>query len=247
MATQAKVRLRWSSGALSLALHATVIVCALLFGVVSVEKGRRAPPLEATLLPLPEPLDLQDNRESDASRAREDAAGRALPSARGPIEASERAVPEALEMPSFSPSPVIRDIGASGGEGAGLAAGPGGTGPGRGGAQGTTGPPPGAGSGESPAFARPEWIERLSEAQMLPYFPRSAIQLHMNGTAWLACQVDAHNRARRCRILRETPAGYSFGPAAMRMSRLFRIRPPTRDGLPQYDAWVRIQIDFEVP
>jgi TonB family protein len=239
MATQAKVRLRWSSGALSLALHAIVIVCALLFGMVSVEKGRRAPPLEATLLPLPEPLDLQDYRESDAPRAREDAAG----SVRSPIEAPGRTVSDAVETPSFSLSPVIRDTGAAGGEGAG----PGDPGLGRGGGQGTIGASPGAASGASPAFARPEWIERLSAAQMLPYFPRSAIQLHMNGTAWLACQVDAQGRARRCRILREAPQDYGFGPAALRMSRLFRIRPPQRDGLPQYDSWVRIQIDFEVP
>lgn len=239
MATQAKVRLRWSSGALSLALHAIVIACALLFGMVSVEQGRRAPPLEATLLPLPEPFDIQDYRQADAPRAREDTAG----PVRVPVGASGRAVPAADETPSFSPSPIIRDVGASGAEGAG----PGGTGPGSGGGQGSGGASAGTGSGESAAFARPEWIERLSAAQMLPYFPRSAIQLHMNGTAWLACQVDARNRARRCRVLRETPGDYGFGHAALRMSRLFQIRPPQRDGLPQYDAWVRIQIDFEMP
>lgn len=245
MASQANARLRWSSGALSLVLHAIVIICALLFGTVSVEIARRPPPLEATFVPLPEPPDSREVRESDAPRAREDAASHARSPVRDPIEASRQAAPQAIESPSFAPSPVLRDAMASGGEGAGQSAGNGGNGAGRGGAQGT-GPSPGIAGSEIPTFARPEWIERLSAAQMLPYFPSSAIQLHMNGTAWLACQVNDHDRVKHCRILREMPADYGFGRAAMLMSRLFQIRPPRRDGVPQYDAWVRIQIDFEL-
>jgi len=78
-----------------------------------------------------------------------------------------------------------------------------------------------------PVFARPEWIERLTQRQMRPYFPRFAVQSRKNGSAALACQVDAGNRARHCYVLGETPTGIGFGRAAMQMSHLFLIHSLT--------------------
>ena len=126
-----------------------------------------------------------------------------------------------------------------GGDGTAATAGGGGTG------TGGSGTGDGDGTGDGTTFARPEWIERLTQAQMRPYYPTIAAQSRTNGSAALACQVDAQNRARHCYVLGETPRNIGFGQAALRMSHLFQIRPPQRDGAPQYDAWVRVRIDFQ--
>ncbi|MFL6843891.1 MAG: TonB family protein [Allosphingosinicella sp.] len=74
--------------------------------------------------------------------------------------------------------------------------------------------------------------------------PARAATESVSGTAVLACRIDSRQRARSCRILSETPRGYGFGSAALAVVRLGRISPAMRDGVPVYDAWVRIPVTF---
>jgi protein TonB len=231
--------LRWSSGALSVALHVLVIfwLLTLASGVVPFRQAR--PPLVATFVPLPEPVEF-DTYDAEAAVRREDAGGGPLPAPRAAAPPAEEP-DSSTEMPATALLPISREAAPSGGGGAADTAGDGGTGTdGSGG-----GEEAGDGGTDASVFARPEWIVRPTRAQMRPYFPRFAVQTRKDGSAALACQVDAGNRARHCYVLGETPTGIGFGRAAMGMSHLFRIRPPHRDGVPQYDAWVRIRIEFE--
>jgi protein TonB len=158
--------------------------------------------------------------------------------AAGPAPASLTAAPSPLPalLPSPTGSPGTAGIGT--GTGTGLA--------GEGSGRGTQGPGQGGEGTASEIMTGPDWIVRPTDAQMRVYFPLAAIERRTNGIALLGCQVDAGNRARHCRILGEQPRGFGFGAAGLRFSRLFRIRPPQRDGRAQYDAWVRIPIYFVI-
>ena len=237
MANRGGSGLRWSSGAASVALHGLVLALLLYLGSLSVQAPPRAPPLVATFLPEPEPpppdATVVEVRRGVA--AERPASGNTAP-------AVETATARQADLPAMSHRPAPTAAAPPAGDGDGPGAGRAGTGDG-GAGTGDAGSGTG-GSGDGVALAPAEWIERLSQAQMRPFFPLRAVQFRASGTASLACQVDAGNRARRCHIVGERPAGFGFGAAAMRISHLFRIRPPLRDGQPQYDAWVRVSIDF---
>jgi protein TonB len=239
MATGYGIGLRWSSGALSVALHAVILFLLLWLGTLAVPDRQARPPLVATFVPLPEPEPPEpDTYDVDATIRRDSAGGRPSPAPGAVSPPVDRQA--ASELPAMSLFPDSRDAAPSGGGGgASATAGDGGAG------TGGSGGGEGAGDGGGTNFARPEWIERLTQAQMRPYYPPFAVQSRTDGSAALACQVDARNRVRHCYILGETPANIGFGRAALRMSHLFRIRPPQRDGAPQYEAWVRVRIDFQ--
>lgn len=242
MATGNGTGVRWSSGALSVALHAVALFLLLYLGTLAVPVPQAPPPVVATFVPLPAPPEV-DTYDADAAARRKAEGGRPQPAPRAaslPVD-----TPRASELPALSLFPQSREATPSGGAGGAETRGDGG-GSGTGGSGNGNGEGAGDGGGGGPTFARPEWIERLTQAQMRPYWPRFAVQTRTNGSAALACQVNAGNRARRCYVLGETPAGIGFGRAAMRMAHLFRIRPPQRDGVPQHDAWVRIRIEFEI-
>lgn len=242
MATRAEARLRLSGGALSLTLHAAAISLLLTFGFAPMEPRGPSPPLETTFIPLPEPIPVAEVQPKSGS---DTAAGGGQPLAESSRAFEDRAhsLSDTLAAPIPSPASADRPLEAASGAGdavAGTTPGDGARGPGSGGTA------RGIGPGEGMIFARPEWIQMPSEAQMRPYFPLRAVYDRVDGAASLACQVDRHNRARNCRVLSESPAGFGFGVAAVRMSRLFRIRPPRVNGRPAQGAWVRIPIDFDV-
>ncbi|MDZ4320415.1 MAG: energy transducer TonB [Phenylobacterium sp.] len=63
----------------------------------------------------------------------------------------------------------------------------------------------------------------------------------------LSCQVTARGTLEGCSVVEESPADQDFGAAAMRMTRLFRMRPRTADGAPVEGGTVRIPITFRLP
>jgi protein TonB len=71
--------------------------------------------------------------------------------------------------------------------------------------------------------------------------------MNVEGRATIACTVDAKGGLQACEVASESPADQDFGEAALRMSRLFKMRPMTQDGVPVSGGSIRIPIRFVLP
>ena len=92
-----------------------------------------------------------------------------------------------------------------------------------------------------------DWERKPTGAEFGSYYPDRAMRQGVSGAATIACVVRASGALRDCRLVAETPPGYGFGDAAMRLSSLFKMRPQTMDGVPVEGGEVRIPINFGLP
>ncbi|HEX8306822.1 MAG TPA: energy transducer TonB [Allosphingosinicella sp.] len=257
---------RRTSAAFTIAIHAAILALLLSFRPAFDEPTDPAPPLAVDFLPAPtpeapvvEPKPIKEEPARTSSTLSLQRPGGSEAGGRAPREKREdmdRTI-SPLAVAAFPPGPApatgIAPDGPAGmgraADGAGAGAGGRGTGTGTG-----TGSGSGPGSRPAPAsrsrsgpedtLEAPRWISKPTWSQMQQYNPYRAVTARVSGTAVLACRVDSRQRARRCRLLGETPRGYGFGAAALETVRLGRIAPVMRGGVPDYKAWVRIPITF---
>jgi len=96
-------------------------------------------------------------------------------------------------------------------------------------------------------ITNPDWLRRPSGAEIARYYPERAARRGVEGRAVIGCQVTASGRLADCRVTTEAPADEEFGDAALKMSRHFKMRPMTRDGVPVSGGTIRIPIRFALP
>ncbi len=82
---------------------------------------------------------------------------------------------------------------------------------------------------------------------MARYYPDRAQRMEVNGRATISCTVTAKGTLEGCRVVAENPADYGFGDAAIKLSRLFRMKPKTLDGAPVDGGAITVPIVFQVP
>lgn len=63
----------------------------------------------------------------------------------------------------------------------------------------------------------------------------------------LHCTVDARGNLNNCNIVSEEPENQDFGNAAMKLSKLFKMKPQTKDGAPVDGGQINIPIGFRLP
>ena len=70
--------------------------------------------------------------------------------------------------------------------------------------------------------------------------------MDVSGRAEISCTVLANGKLSDCSVVSEDPADQQFGDAALKLSKLFKMRPQTKDGAPTSGGTVRIPIRFQI-
>ena len=104
-------------------------------------------------------------------------------------------------------------------------------------------PPP---APPSPVLTGVQWTRRPGPGEFDRFYPPRANQEQQSGRVSLDCLVAADGRIS-CTVLSESPEGWHFGDAAMRISQYFRMAPQTSDGRPTSGGHARVNLTFTPP
>ncbi|HEX7757954.1 MAG TPA: energy transducer TonB, partial [Caulobacteraceae bacterium] len=96
-------------------------------------------------------------------------------------------------------------------------------------------------------ITRPDWLRMPSGDDVNRYYPDRAQRMEISGRATLNCTVSAKGTVEGCSVVSEDPADQGFGEAALKLSKLFKMKPMSKDGAPTEGGTVRIPIRFEIP
>lgn len=89
----------------------------------------------------------------------------------------------------------------------------------------------------------PKWVHRPSSRDIDHNYPYGAARQNVEGRALVQCKFDELGTLHDCTAIAEEPKGFGFGPAAMRMTALYKARP--KPGL--QSTWVTVPITFTRP
>lgn len=92
-----------------------------------------------------------------------------------------------------------------------------------------TGTGSGTGEGDGPgAGSRAMILSGASSGQILDFVPPEARRQRRAGRSSVSCVIRADTRLEACRVVDESPGGFGFGEAAVRVAEThFRVRPGT--------------------
>jgi protein TonB len=91
-------------------------------------------------------------------------------------------------------------------------------------------------------ITRPDWLRRPTNLES--YYHVRARDRGVEGVVQLDCLVQIDGRLD-CDVVSETPGGWQFANAALRMARDHRMVPATRDGVP-VEARYRMRVPFNL-
>lgn len=91
-------------------------------------------------------------------------------------------------------------------------------------------------------ITNPRWLQR--PRNLAAYYPARAIERNIEGAVRLDCVVRVTGLLD-CAVISETPQGWGFGEAALRMARAHRMAPATRDGTAVEGRYV-MRVPFEI-
>jgi TonB family protein len=95
-------------------------------------------------------------------------------------------------------------------------------------------------------ITRPDWVAKPSAADLQAFYPKAAAALELQGDATITCVVEVSGALSGCALGAESPPELGFGPAALRMASLFKMRSMTEGGAPTRGGRVTIPISFRI-
>ena len=98
----------------------------------------------------------------------------------------------------------------------------------------------------APQVTRIDWVAKPSGDKVAEAYPPIANALGVEGHAVLVCKVATTGRVEDCQVTSETPPGWGFGAAALKIAPLFQMAPSTVGGSATVSD-VRIPIRFALP
>jgi protein TonB len=102
-------------------------------------------------------------------------------------------------------------------------------------------PPPAA------VITNPDWTSKPSGDQFASYYPERAQRMNVNGRVVLNCAVSAKGTLENCAIESETPPDQQFGAQSLKLTKFFKMRPQTRDGMPVSGGHINLPIVWQLP
>jgi protein TonB len=96
-------------------------------------------------------------------------------------------------------------------------------------------------------ITQPDWAKRPTGEDMSKYYPERASRMSIEGSATISCTVNARGTLENCSVTAETPAEAGFGDATLKLSKLFKMRPMSKDGAPVDGGTVRIPVRWVLP
>ena len=81
-------------------------------------------------------------------------------------------------------------------------------------------------------ITNPDWRKMPTGDDLAREYPPLASMMNIEGKATITCTVEVEGRLDQCRVLSESPAGFGFGAATMRMAAYFEMIPARVDGQP---------------
>jgi protein TonB len=93
-------------------------------------------------------------------------------------------------------------------------------------------------------ITNPTWLRRPNGRDYERYYPARALERGQGGRVILDCVVAADGRIN-CAVASEDPPGWSFGEAAVRISRSFQMSPRLENGAATEGGRVRVPIVFQ--
>ena len=96
------------------------------------------------------------------------------------------------------------------------------------------------------ASAQPGSITPLTPIDTLRYYPPGAEKAGIWGSAVIACTLRISGDLENCQLASETPPGWGFGEAALKMAPTLHARPHSVNGEP-YEGALKVPITFRFP
>ncbi len=99
----------------------------------------------------------------------------------------------------------------------------------------------------APAILKPVWAALPNGDALAQYFPERAQRMSVSGRAAMRCLVGTTGALNVCDIVTESPPGFGFGAATLKLSHLFRLRDTDRDGVSVAGRLIVIPIRWTTP
>lgn len=83
-----------------------------------------------------------------------------------------------------------------------------------------------------PVVVEASWKDRPSGESVNRLYPEAAMKAGVGGKAKVRCTITVEGELKDCAVVEETPEGFGFGEASVRLLATSRFNPKTIDGKP---------------